>query len=313
MKNFFLDKKLMEKLEQMEQLCLLDGNKDYLADNDNYKGTNFVLTINNWNKLNLEKLEHFLSYSCKTYLFCKEIGNITKTPHLQGFIKTKSHKRYNTIMKEIGFNCYIKSMKGSLSSNINYCIKQVKNDDDILYCSDDIKSKIIIPEIIEHIPYDNLYDWQKNIYNLLLEKPNKRTIHWVYEPTGNVGKTELVKTIMLTLPKSLLFTGGKSNDITFQIINSNFNPKICLFDIPRTQEGFVSYNAIEQVKNGMVNSCKYEGGTKIFNIPHVIIFANFEPDKTKLSRDRWNIIDLSYLNMNDDMILDTLEPSGRLF
>jgi len=43
------------------------------------------------------------------------------------------------------------------------------------------------------------------------------------------------------------------------------------------------------LKDGVVFSGKYEGGARLFPPPHVIIFANFLPDFTKLSADRWVI------------------------
>ena len=37
---------------------------------------------------------------------------------------------------------------------------------------------------------------------------------------------------------------------------------------------------------------KYESKPVIRNSPHVIVFANFEPDKSALSEDRWLILNI---------------------
>lgn len=37
-------------------------------------------------------------------------------------------------------------------------------------------------------------------------------------------------------------------------------------------------------------STKYESTTFFFNKPIVLVFANFKPDRSKLSSDRWNVI-----------------------
>ncbi len=52
------------------------------------------------------------------------------------------------------------------------------------------------------------------------------------------------------------------------------------------------YSGLPQSKNGVLFSPKYESGQKIFKPPHVFVFANYEPDQTKLSADRWNIVQL---------------------
>ena len=137
-----------------------------------------------------------------------------------------------------------------------------------------------------------LYPWQQKIADIVAEEADDRTVHWFWEGTGNVGKTALTKYLLVKYPHTHYFSGGKANDIAFQLIKNKWDPEICIFNFPRTSEGAVSYNAIEQLKDGLVFSSKYEGGTKIFNPPHVIIFANWLPDVTQLSADRWNIVEI---------------------
>lgn len=64
-------------------------------------------------------------------------------------------------------------------------------------------------------------------------------------------------------------------------------PQIIIMDIPRTLEGKIHLGTVEALKNGMLYSGKYEGGLCMFAHPHVVAFANFEPDKEDLSLDRW--------------------------
>ena len=54
----------------------------------------------------------------------------------------------------------------------------------------------------------------------------------------------------------------------------------------RINVGF--YQVIEDLKNGRITSQKYSGKVKYLGaIPHVIVFANWKPNFSKLSRDRW--------------------------
>jgi len=73
------------------------------------------------------------------------------------------------------------------------------------------------------------------------------------------------------------------------------NSKNCrdiVFDFTRSVEGFVSYSTIEELKDGVLYSNKYESGMKLIRIPHMFIFSNFSPDEERFSEDRLEIITL---------------------
>jgi len=67
-----------------------------------------------------------------------------------------------------------------------------------------------------------------------------------------------------------------------------------IIDVPRDNGNNISYKAIESIKNGMIYSPKYEGGYKLFNSPHIIVFANQAPQQERLSSDRWVITQIDY-------------------
>ena len=83
---------------------------------------------------------------------------------------------------------------------------------------------------------------------------------------------------------------GKKNDILY--VAAEYESDLYIMDIERTAEDYVSYASIEKIKNGLYMSGKFEGRMIIRNCPHVIIFANFEPDIEALSKDRWHIVNL---------------------
>lgn len=69
-----------------------------------------------------------------------------------------------------------------------------------------------------------------------------------------------------------------------------------IFVLPREHMNHISYSALEAVKDGLVCNMKsFKNGSKIFNPPHVYVFANYPPDTSVLSKDRWNIINLDYM------------------
>lgn len=139
--------------------------------------------------------------------------------------------------------------------------------------------------------YENVIwkDWQNEILKLVLHtKPDARSVHWFWEPNGNVGKSFLT-TYLLLRNKAYVVEGGKRADIFF---GYDMQP-IVIFDLPReldSESGMYIYGTIECFKNGRFLSSKYETTMKLFRKPHVIVFANFKPNNdAPLSLDRWNI------------------------
>ena len=134
-----------------------------------------------------------------------------------------------------------------------------------------------------------LKDWQKIIMEDIKKKDDRKII-WVYDEKGNAGKTTFAK--YLCKNYGALYVSGKSADIKYaiaQCLEEDKEVEICIWDFPRSLENYVSYEAIEAVKNGIFFNSKYESGMCVFESPCVIIFSNFEPDYEKLSKDRWDV------------------------
>lgn len=120
-----------------------------------------------------------------------------------------------------------------------------------------------------------------------INNQNDRQITWVYDPKGNTGKTYLSKHL-IAKQSAIRFTNGRTQDIAYAYKN---NP-IVVFDFARSCEERINYQIIEDLKNGMIFSSKYESQCKIFKPPKIVIMANFEPKYSALSEDRWDIIKL---------------------
>lgn len=131
--------------------------------------------------------------------------------------------------------------------------------------------------------------WQQTIVDLVSGPPSKRKIHWVWDPYGNVGKSWMASYLAVKTA-ALILEGGKKADMAY--IWAQKPTSCAVFDLSRTQEGYLDgvYSLAESLKNGRVVSTKYESKSVVFPVPHVLIFANFEPDRTKWSDDRYDII-----------------------
>lgn len=132
-----------------------------------------------------------------------------------------------------------------------------------------------------------LRPWQESLLSLLEDTPSPRQILWYYDEIGNTGKSTFSMWLLRSFPEKVqVFLGGKSVDVAFYLDSSK---TIFIFDYSRDAMEYINYGTLEQIKNGFVWSPKYNSMVKQFKTPHVVCFSNQEPDRTKLSRDRWNI------------------------
>lgn len=141
-----------------------------------------------------------------------------------------------------------------------------------------------------------LKDWQIFILNKIKEEPDARTIHWIYDLNGNTGKTTFAH-YLTGLRADSLFVTGKAADIKSAIVEWDVEKdqevNIVLFCPPREAEDYISYAAIEEIKDGIFFSGKYKSNMYRGNVKHVFVLANFKPKEEKLSRDRWDIRDIT--------------------
>lgn len=248
----------------------------------------WTITLNNWSKEEYDTITHWLISRNCLYIIGKEIGEEKGTPHLQMYIESKNAIS-NVTLKKIMPRANLQKSKGNREQNISYCSKD--GDFACNFPNDEQKS---LEEMLLEIEFKDIiwHDWQQKIIDILEETPDKRKIYWFWEEDGNVGKSFLCKYI--TLKMDAIICSGKTNDIFNQLKNwRDENPKTlqippCIIDIPRSEFCHTNYSAIEQIKNGFIYSGKYEGGKIVGLSPHIIVFANSEPETTQLSLDRFD-------------------------
>lgn len=229
----------------------------------------------------METLIETFNYYKILYCIGRETCPSTKRKHLQGYIESPTKIRPKEKFKNLlSDSIHWERRIGTSEQNIEYCSKE--ND-----FESNLKVKKFAGKYIKK--QMQMADWMNDVIHIIEGERSDRIIYWIWDAEGGKGKTRLCKYILENYRNVNYFTGGKANDITYQIIEADANPHVCLFDLPRTNEGHISYNALEQLKNGIINSSKYKGGFKMFDPPHVIVFANFTPDTDTMSRDRWNI------------------------
>lgn len=131
----------------------------------------------------------------------------------------------------------------------------------------------------------DLRPWQNEIISIISKQPHDRHIYWYWEPIGNTGKTTFAK--YLVVYHSAVVLSGKSADMKNAIASMKHYPQVILVDCPRSGANFICYKGLEEIKNALFFSGKYESKMVCGHVPHLIIFSNSPPEYAQLSQDRW--------------------------
>lgn len=134
--------------------------------------------------------------------------------------------------------------------------------------------------------------WQQKVLDSVATEPDDRTINWIYNAEGNVGKSKLMK-YMYWKKLGLRIPMGTSNQLRSSTVEKG--PHRCyLVDLPRSRGADDRlqdlFAALEEIKNGWVETAMY-GKAKVLMMkpPHLWVMSNFPPVMDLASQDRWKI------------------------
>lgn len=227
------------------------------------------------------------------YIIGKEVGE-GGTPHLQGYVRFKNQVKFSTVRNMVNGG-HFEMAKGSDDDNYTYCSK----DNDFVTNMEPPRKKLTADDMIAEVKakYTEVQwrDWQTDLLSIIeseKEETDERSIHWVWETTGSVGKTYLCR--YLACEPDTIICSGKASDVFNQILTMiekvGMKPALIVADIPRYAANYVSYQALEKCKDACVFSGKYEGGKCVWTpCPIVVCFSNSPPDRSQMSADRWNV------------------------
>lgn len=256
----------------------------------------------------------------------EEVCPSTGRNHLQGYVEFFAPQRIAAAKDYIGDEkAHFEGRRGSREEARDYCMKDgkvtVMGDwgkggqgarNDLYAIMDDIKEGKSDFEICEAQPdkferfsqfirkYRDMWNEEKSKLYLkktfgdvvlnehqtkimeLLNAQTERQVLWVHDEKGGTGKTFLSKHL-LAQGDCFRCTNGKTKDIAYAYNGEG----TFVMDLSRSIEGHVNYDIIEQIKNGLIFSAKYESKHKVFVPPKILILSNFGPTLSALSEDRW--------------------------
>ena len=292
------------------------------------RAKNWCFTLNNYEANELEALRA-LTLDQVNYLCWQRERGDQGTPHLQGFIVCKKQLRLSAVKALVGQKAHLEVCKGSPESNRKYCSKEGGEDfteigtlpessqgkrADLDGFKEAVKggelsikriredySEIIAkyPRFVREYLDDNtplpdmemheLFVWQEDLNKKLIHEADDRQINFIYDPKGNKGKTWFAKYYASLHDNAQILSSGKAADLAYALIP---NLRVLFINVTRQQVDYLNYSFLEAVKDGVVQSPKYESRVRYFNKVHVVVLMNQMPDMSKLSEDRYNIIQL---------------------
>jgi hypothetical protein len=270
--------------------------------------------------------QSFLSY----LIFGVEIGE-SGTPHLQGYCILREKARLSRLKEEPGLSrAHLEIARGTHESASTYCKKDGDFHEygeppkqpgarghwkQLQQWLIDLPSRPTIKDVCDEFPAlvannenavnkfiemytspDHLvqgpfiHPWQIRVNGIVDGEPDDRKVIFVVDPEGNKGKSWLTRYWLTHRGGTQFLSVGKRDDLAYAVKQG---PDLFVFDIPRGNMQFLQYSVLEQLKNRVIFSTKYQSQTKILpsNV-HVVVFSNEAPDMESLTNDRYKIINI---------------------
>ena len=120
---------------------------------------------------------------------------------------------------------------------------------------------------------------------------NDRQIDVYLDPRGNHGKTWITqylweRGLACVVPRAC----GSAEKISSFVCSSYKGEPYVIVDIPRASKIRPElYEALEELKDGLVYDHRYSGRTRNIRGARIIVFTNLPFDRKKLSHDRWRL------------------------
>jgi len=232
------------------------------------------------------------------------------TPHIQGTLvfsgKTRPLSYFSSALCGFsGSGIHWEKMRGTVDQACVYSSKEATR------CGRSFAVGWSPPSELQCLSASDLWVWQRELDTLLaVACCDDRPIHWFWEASGRTGKSAFSR--YLAIKRGALSVSGTAANIacaiSMYIDKHGRGPPILILDVPRSgRVGVNEIRCIEQVKNGLMFSGKYESAQIIFNSPHVVIFANVAPTFEEWSADRYHVTEIS---LDSELADFLLPPSG---
>lgn len=298
----------------------------------NERSQNWCFTLNNYPATFEVLLQELFDREDVEYLIAGREVASTGTPHLQGFVRFRTRRRFGAVSRLLPHGCHLEVARGSPKQNERYCSKEDASPfvrgtcpaetqgkrSDIERFHQWCKTQVGPPTektIMDEFP--SLYlRYRGNLLKMSKElciRPVQCEVQlreWQQEVINIVEDEAHPRHIHFYVDergntgKSFLarYMLRKHRD-KVQVLRVgkrddlahaiDENKSVFFFDIPRGGMQFLQYDVLEMLKDGLVFSPKYNSMMKEMKEKcHVVVFCNESPDRERMSQDRWKVTNM---------------------
>lgn len=264
-----------------------------------WQGKRWTLVVHGQKSDDFEKLVQFFNSDAVTCaVIAKEFGKYKIHPHWQCYYELveRTQTARSDLIRVLGHDeFHVEKARGTQRANVKY-VYGINKYWEIGFV--EYNRGCEVPREYKQYKVDFWRNWQprpfqRELIDIALSREDRRSIYYVWEPTGNTGKTMLAE--YLHIYHGAIVTGGAASDMKYAVKRwqeiAGHYPMIIIVDVARSDRfTALGAKALESIKNAFFFSGKYESGmTHSDDKPNVIVFSNRMPRMSKFSSDRWKV------------------------
>lgn len=255
-----------------------------------------------FDEISVREVRDFLNEMCKKYCFQLEQGEKKGKFHYQGRFSLKMKKRKTELIKmlSVKWNSFHISVTSTENRDNNFYVTKEETRVEGPFTEE---NDIYVPKDIRNIK--ELRPWQNDI-RTMLQDYNERTVDVIFDNKGNIGKTTLVRYMMIHDDAEMLPFCNDYKDIMRMAFDVG-PKKVYLVDMPRAinkEKLFHFFSGVETLKSGYCYDDRYKFTRRLFDRPRICVFTNVKPDLALLSKDMWKL-----WMIRDDQLVDYEDES----
>lgn len=274
------------------------------------KGQSVDFAFTYWGLLTGPELEAILDPRSKKYAFQKEEAPTTKAIHFQGQMSLLKKARMSEVWNWFPTPSQVRRTRNVGASEL-YCQKAETRIEGPWTKGDvkremggrpkkEVKNYALQPAPNSKFPTGlrpvplTWYDWQMFCMGRGGLTPGERFVEWFWGPKGCAGKTTMCHKLVVDFEANVIGNDRLGDILAFVEENRS---RLYVINEPRTEVDYdrskFPYAALELIKDGLFSKSKYEVKQVVRQwCSHVFVFTNRPPDLTKLTADRWKVVNV---------------------